>query len=116
MSDLKLDFEKLSLDFNDQQNVLNDLLGARSKLETQLQENKIVADEFSLLNEKSKIFKLIGPVLMPQDYNEAKINVQKRIEFINSEIKRVESKIEDEKSKIEYTRNKLLSVRSKMAS
>lgn len=109
------EFEQLSLDFNQQQTDLNDLIGARSQLETQYQENKIVLDEFNDLNEDSKIYKLTGPVLVPQEYGEAKLNVTKRIEFIQDEIKRVEEKITAEEEKIEGTRDKILAVRALMA-
>ncbi|EER30496.1 prefoldin subunit 6 [Candida tropicalis MYA-3404] len=114
MSDLKQQFETLSLNFNNHQNQLNDLISSRSKLETQYQENKIVLQEFDNLNEDSKIYKLTGPILLPQDYSEAKMNVNKRIEFIEDEIKRVESKIENEENQLEETRTKLIAVRSQL--
>lgn len=116
MADIKLQFEKLSLAFSEQQNNLSQWAESRSQLETQYQENKIVLDEFEYLNEDSKIYKMTGPVLMPQDYAEAKMNVSKRIEFIQGEIKRVEEKIEKEQNLMEETRNKLLEVRAQMAS
>lgn len=114
MADIKLEFEKHSLEFSRQQNTINDLADARTKLETQYQENKIVLEEFDFLNEDSKIYKLTGPVLMPQDFAEAKMNVSKRIEFIQGEIKRVEDKIEAEQKLMEETRNQLLAVRAQM--
>lgn len=116
MSGAKQDFEKLSLEFSNAQTVLNELMTARSTLETQYQENKIVLNEFTHLNDESKIYKLTGPILMPQDYSEAKLNVTKRIEFIEGEIKRVETKISDEEKKIESTREKLIAIRSQMSS
>lgn len=116
MADIKQEFEKLSLEFSGLQNTLNELMTARSTLETQFQENKIVLSEFDNLNDDSKIYKLTGPILMPQDYGEAKLNVTKRIEFIEGEIKRVEGKIADEEKSIESTRQKLLAVRSKLSS
>lgn len=114
MSD-KEDFEKASLAFSTAQTQLNELIGARQQLETQYQENKIVLGEFEHLNEDSKIYKLTGPVLMPQDYNEAKLNVNKRIEFIQDEIKRAENKIQEQEKHIESARNTLISIRSKLA-
>lgn len=42
--------------------------------------------ELSLLEDDAKVFKLLGPVLVPQDIVEAKSNVDKRIEFINGEL------------------------------
>ena len=116
MADTKQDFEKISLEFSNAQRNLNELMTARSTLETQYQENKIVLSEFDHLNEDSKIYKLTGPILMPQDYNEAKLNVNKRIEFIEGEIKRVETKIGDEEKKIEAYREKLIAIRTKMNS
>lgn len=114
MSDPKQQFEKLSLEFSNQQTTLNDLISSRSKLETQFQENKIVMEELNLLNDESKIFKLTGPILMPQGYSEAKLNVSKRIEFIEDEISRVEKKIEDNQKSIEKTRDTILELRSNM--
>ncbi|KAG7195539.1 uncharacterized protein KQ657_003302 [Scheffersomyces spartinae] len=114
MADVKEEFEKISLEFTTLQNSLNELINGRSKLETQFQENKIVASEFDKLNEDSKIYKLTGPILMPQDYSEAKTNVTKRIEFIEGEIKRVESKINETEQKMETTRDQLLQIRMKM--
>ncbi|KAL6449739.1 YKE2 Prefoldin subunit 6 [Candida maltosa Xu316] len=111
MSDIKQQIETLSLSFTNHQNQLNDLISSRSKLETQYQENKIVIEEFENLNEDSKIYKLTGPVLLPQDYNDAKMNVNKRIEFIENEIKRVEGKIESEEKDMEDIRSKLMAVR-----
>lgn len=115
MADLTDKFEELTLDFSKSQSSLTELAEARSKLETQLQENKIVLEEFDHLNEESKIYKMTGPVLMPQDYNEAKLNVKKRLEFIESEIQRVEEKIQKEQKNVEDTRNKLLQIKAQMA-
>ena len=43
-----------------------------------------------LLKDDSKIYKLVGPVLLKVDSDEAKENVQKRIEFIEKELKKIE--------------------------
>ena len=62
------------------------LFAQRQQLETQLTENKIVKDELDLLEADSNVFKLIGPVLVKQDLNEAKMNVDKRIDYIQAEV------------------------------
>lgn len=77
------------------------------QLEIQFQESTIVKDEFSKLGDDSKIYKLIGPVLVPQDKMEADTNVEKRLEFITSQKSQAESKIEKlrermQKLQIEY--------------
>jgi len=45
------------------------------------------------MNDESKVFKLVGPVLMAVDFAEAKQNVAKRLEFIETEIKKVDNQI-----------------------
>ncbi|CAN3375851.1 hypothetical protein DIURU_003951 [Diutina rugosa] len=110
----KEEFEKVSMEFSRLQNQMNELIGARSQLETQFQENKIVLDEFELLDDSAKIYKLTGPVLLPQEYSEAKMNVEKRIDFIKGEITRVEDKIKSSESDMAAAREKLLAIRSQL--
>ena len=47
----------------------------------------------------TKIYKLLGPVLVPQDWNESIQTVQKRLEFIRSEKQRLERKSIDTEQK-----------------
>ncbi|CAJ1058316.1 prefoldin subunit 6 [Xyrichtys novacula] len=61
-------------------------MAARQKLETQLTDNNIVKEELGLLNSTNTVYKLIGPVLVKQDLDEAKATVSKRLEYINGEI------------------------------
>lgn len=48
--------------------------------------NKTDYQEFALLKSHNTVYKLIGPSLVPQDANEAKANVEKRLEFIKNEM------------------------------
>lgn len=59
------------------------------------------------MKDDSKIYKLIGPVLVPQDRPEANSNVEKRLEFIQSEIKRVDDLINTSQKKLEEKRNEV---------
>jgi len=52
-------------------------------------ENEMVLTEFGLLEENSKIYKLVGPILAEQNVDESKSNVTKRVEFIEREIARL---------------------------
>ncbi len=81
-----MSFEQLSLQYSEAQELLQTNLEARQQLETQLQENKIVLEEFEKLDDDAKVYKQTGPVLLPQDLDEAKVNVEKRIEFITKEM------------------------------
>lgn len=66
---------------------------SRQKLEAQLQENLIVEDEFKSVKDDAKVHKLTGPVLVPQSIDEAKSNVEKRLEFIRGQISTVEEEV-----------------------
>lgn len=46
----------------------------------------VMVQEFSLLKSHNQVYKLIGPGLVKQDQAEARSNVEKRLEFINSEM------------------------------
>mmetsp|Transcript_25798 Transcript_25798/g.43300 ORF Transcript_25798/g.43300 Transcript_25798/m.43300 type:complete len:87 (+) Transcript_25798:361-621(+) len=46
-----------------------------------------------LLDDTSKVYKLVGPVLMTVELEESKGNVAKRLEFIETEIKKIDSAI-----------------------
>ncbi|CAO3565093.1 unnamed protein product [Mortierella alpina] len=81
---------------------------ARQRLDSQLQENKLVQDEFKLLKDDANIYKLIGPVLTKQDKAEAVTNVDKRIDFIQAEIDRVEKQLQDLQEKTEKKRMELV--------
>lgn len=75
---------------------LQSTIDARQKLESQHQENKGVAREFGSFSSEnkqqgggggvSKIYKLVGPVLLAQDKSEAILAVQARLDFIEKEM------------------------------
>ena len=54
-------------------------------------ENEAVMAEFKMLDEDSKVYKLVGPILAKQDLGDCRSNVSKRIEFIDKEIARLET-------------------------
>ncbi|KAJ1976796.1 Prefoldin subunit 6 [Dimargaris xerosporica] len=86
------------------------------KLQSQLQENEIVQKEFKILNGDANIYKLIGPVLVKQERAEAVSNVDKRIDYIRSEIKRVEGLIKDLGQQQDAKRQELMELQSSLQS
>ncbi|SCV99784.1 LAFE_0B02432g1_1 [Lachancea fermentati] len=94
------------------QHELEEHVIARQKLETQLQENKIVQDEFETLKEDSQVYKLTGNVLLPVEQDEAKSNVLKRLEFINTEIKRCEDNIKSKQTQLEQLRSEIIKLQA----
>lgn len=93
-------------EFQKMQTDLSGVVEARQRLDAQLSENELVKkvrrewfssryqtdslllgqQEFSKLTPNNTVYKLIGPVLVPQDQGEAKGNVEKRLEFIRSDM------------------------------
>nr|CAD7449426.1 unnamed protein product [Timema bartmani] len=65
-------------------------LTQRQQLDGQLNENTAVKQELDLLKSGGEVYKLIGPVLVKQDLEEAKQNVTKRMDYIRSELKRTD--------------------------
>lgn len=64
-------------------------------------ENELVKSELDLLEPEAVIYKLIGPALIKQALPESKVNVEKRLEFINAEIERLVKHREDFLKRVE---------------
>ncbi|XP_069841543.1 prefoldin subunit 6 [Dendropsophus ebraccatus] len=102
--------EKLQAEVTKYQQVQKDIsssMSARQKLEAQLTENNIVKEELALLDDSNTVYKLIGPVLVKQDLEEAKSTVDKRLQYINGEIKRYETLLKDLEQRSEQQRSSL---------
>ena len=81
---------------------------SRQKLVGQETENEMVRKEFEALRSDSCIYKAVGPVLVKQDTEEAKSNVEKRIDFIKQEIERVNKVCEKLENEAEEARKELV--------
>lgn len=42
--------------------------------------------ELDILEDEANVFKMVGPVLVKQDLTEARMTVDKRLEYINGEM------------------------------
>ena len=90
-------------------------LVARQSLDSKLNENKLVKDELDRLEEgESKVFKLIGPALIRQDTNDAKQNVNKRIEYITGELKRHDETLADLDKKTDELKEELQNIQEQL--
>jgi prefoldin beta subunit len=56
-------------------------------------ENEMVLQELDFVSEESPVYKMIGPVLVKQDPDEAQQTLRKRLEFIRGEKEKLQSKI-----------------------
>lgn len=85
---------------------------ARQQLDSQLKENTIVLEELKRLEADATVYKMIGQVLVKQDLEESKQNVEKRIDYISKEIKRHEGTIKDLEKKQEGHREAMAKLQS----
>lgn len=70
------------------------IFGRKTQTLSQFNENTLVKGELDLLAEGSRVMKLVGPVLMSVELEEAKENVAKRLEFIEGEVQKFDTSIE----------------------
>ncbi|KAG6622377.1 Prefoldin subunit 6 [Phytophthora cinnamomi] len=94
MAELKDQVEAEMTRYRALQDEVQVLATQRQTYAQQANENDMVKKELDLLDDEAKVYKLVGPVLLKQDVDEAKSNVNKRLEFINNELSKVNSKIE----------------------
>ncbi|KAK2186728.1 hypothetical protein NP493_193g04080 [Ridgeia piscesae] len=82
-------------------------VAARQQLDAQFNENTLVKQELDLLEDGATVYKMIGPVLVKQDTEESRQNVQKRIDYITGEMQRHETSIKDLEKKQDSHRENL---------
>ncbi|KAF8807706.1 hypothetical protein BYT27DRAFT_6583996 [Phlegmacium glaucopus] len=109
---LEAKLQQASVEYQKLQADLSKAVDARQRLDAQLSENELVKKEFDQLTPENAVYKLIGPVLVKQDQVEAKSNVETRLGFIRSEIKRVEGQIKEVEGKQEKKKTELIQVQS----
>eukprot|EP00906_Rhabdomonas_costata_P021659 RCo031424 len=97
-------------EFKEQQKLGSKLAGQRSQMTTQLNENEMVKQELVLIQEGSQIYKLIGPVLVSQDKEDAMAVVEKRLEYLNGEISRLDKQIKDVETKQDQHRERIMEI------
>lgn len=86
-------FEKELSEFNKCEEEIKQLAKIREELGCQLNENMIVKEELGLLKPSGEVLKQVGPLLLPQDPSTAKENIDKRLEYIERELKKVEDRM-----------------------
>ena len=81
----------------------------------QLNENITVKGELDLIDGvDSKVYKLVGPLLVKVDADEAKSNVEKRLEFIQGDIAKIEKLIETKQQALSAKGMEIQEVQMKM--
>lgn len=89
----KASIEKMVEALQSKQAELRKASAGTQQLHAQLTENTLVREELGKSAEGARVFKLVGPVLIPQDLDEAKSTVGTRISFIESEVAKARDRV-----------------------
>merc|ERR1712126_383172 len=76
------------------------------QFEAQLSETQVVQSELDLLSD-DVVYKLLGPVLVKQDKEEALTTVKSRSQYMESELKKCEKSLKDIQKKMEKEQSDL---------
>jgi len=114
MEKLQARLQATSTEYQKLQSDLSAAVDSRQRLDSQLQENEMVKKEFAQLTPENEVYNLIGPVLVKQDQQEAKINVDQRLGLIQSDIKRMETQINEIGGKLEQKKVELAEIQGSM--
>lgn len=87
-------FEQESNALKKIQEELQKTVESKVQYETQIQENEMVKKELELAKPDHAIYKLMGPLLVTQERDEAIHNVTKRLEFMRGMIASIDVKLE----------------------
>ncbi|CEL59077.1 Prefoldin subunit 6 OS=Mus musculus GN=Pfdn6 PE=2 SV=1 [Rhizoctonia solani AG-1 IB] len=116
LEDLRTRLENASKEYQKVQEDTQTAVETHQRLDSQVNENEAVKKEFANLKPHNTIYKMVGPVLVKQDQEEAKSNVDKRLEFIRGEISRVEQQISDLNKKSEKIKTEVVTIQNVIAS
>ena len=72
--------------FRELQSEISELRSSQQTLVGQQNENEMVKQELDLLDDSSTVYKMVGPILMENDLDDAKQTVEKRLEYIAGEM------------------------------
>lgn len=66
------------------------------------------------MKEDAKVFKLVGPVLVRQDVDEAKANVKTRLSYIDKELERTDRRLKENKERSDRAQEKCMKISGKL--
>jgi len=112
MESLGIRLQAASSEYQKLQDELSSAVEVRQRLDAQLSENDSVLKEFNKLKPENTVYKLIGPVLVPQDQAEAKVNVAKRLDYIKDDIVRMEKQLKELSEKSERKKMEIVEIQA----
>lgn len=100
--------------FKELQEEVQNLRGDIQTLLQQQNENHMVKQELDLLDDSSNVYKMVGPVLLRNDLDDAKQTVEKRLEYIGNERSKLETALEKKEQKLQETAIKVQQLQGAM--
>ena len=96
---------------------VQELSSKKQAILAQLNENTLVQGELNMVMEEDpKVYKLVGPLLVRVDHEEAKQNVKKRLDFIEGEVKKIEGLIDVKQGELNEKGKSIQEVQMRMQS
>jgi prefoldin beta subunit len=102
----------MSEDIASSQQKVQELVEGRMKIEQQMTENKLVLQELKLAGDGEPIYKVIGPLMVSQDPEEARDTVEKRLQILESQLKDIEGQMEAQEKLQQSKREKLMEIQT----
>jgi len=109
-------YNQIVAEINENRSKLQTQYDLLRQLTAQKSENESVKKDFESLEENGVIWKLVGPVMVKQDREEAKANVDKRIEFIAGDVTKAEEAIKLLEDEFETKRAELMKIQEEAQS
>ena len=75
------------------QEQLRSLIEQKQKLDSQVNEILMAKEEVDLLEDDAVIYKLIGPLMVPQDLKEVKETIKGRLKYMNDKMEYFETQL-----------------------
>ena len=100
--------------FRDMQEEIGTLRHDLQTVLSQQSENEMVKHELDILEDSSTVYKMIGPVLMKNDLDDAKETVKNRLEFIGQERERLEKCLKDKETRATQAATKIQEMQAGM--
>jgi prefoldin beta subunit len=129
-------FVDVTLTFSNTKKIRSDLqkvASQQAQLHMQLKENEMVLSvscakscatrctnttappqELEFVKSNNTVFKLVGPVLVKQDLDEAKSNVKKRMDFVKRELQRLEQRKKENQQRMQQQQEKLMRIQQQI--
>ncbi|KAF4677491.1 dolichyl-phosphate beta-glucosyltransferase [Perkinsus chesapeaki] len=112
---LQNQYQETVAEIQDVQERLQKLYGKVRTLTAQKSENEQVKKEFDVLEEDGVIWKLVGPIMVRQDRDDAVSNVEKRLEFITSDLDKTNETVKGLEEKLQKKSDELEELQQKFA-